>query len=159
MTSTILGPLAGVPNTGVLEETFVFTNNGSPVNLDTVTGIDLQLDDSWDDGVAYDAATGAVFAWEPAPDVAGPYLMAVIADDTVGTLDVCEVQIVNAEICDDTFEVVSMGTDALSLILCWNSGTIEEASCTEPVSHTIHEPWQSLLLTSVRKGDEPIQSE
>ena len=64
VTSRLLGPVPGDPDlSGVLEQTFVFTNtSGVGTPLDVLTEVDPALAQTIDDVAAYDAATGSITA-------------------------------------------------------------------------------------------------
>jgi len=72
----------------------------------------------------------------------------------VGSIELEEGEIVNAEVRDDARNVFAEGREAISEILAWCEGTIEEVDPESPVKHTIHEPWQSLLLRTAQNLDE-----
>jgi DNA-binding NarL/FixJ family response regulator len=77
----------------------------------------------------------------------------------VGFIDLEEGEIVHAEVRDDSFDVFCEGREAISEILSWSEGTIEELDRESSVNHTIHEPWQSLLLNTAQCADEQEQPE
>jgi DNA-binding NarL/FixJ family response regulator len=77
----------------------------------------------------------------------------------IGFIDLEDGEIVNAETRDETLDVVLEGREAISEILAWREGRIEEIGQASPVKHTIFEPWQSLLLNTAQSVDEQAQPE
>ncbi|MGI9432825.1 MAG: hypothetical protein ACR2PQ_11460 [Myxococcota bacterium] len=62
VTSRLLGPIPGATDlTGVLEQTFVFTNtSGASATLDVLSEVDPALDSTIDDLAAFDETTGVI---------------------------------------------------------------------------------------------------
>lgn len=77
----------------------------------------------------------------------------------VGTIDLQQGQIINAEVRDETHTILSEGHAAISEILGWRKGVIEEVEPVTPAKHTIEESWESLLLSTVKDADEQAHEE
>ena len=80
----LLGPVPGATDlTGVLEQTFVFTNTtGAPAPLEVLSEIDTNLAQSFDDTAVYDEASGIATLSDPFEPV---FMTATVSTPDAGT--------------------------------------------------------------------------